>query len=374
MTFREVAGQDAVKSTLLQGAKNERLPHAQMFCGPEGSGKLQLAFAHAQFLLCQNPQDSDSCNSCSSCKLTSVFSHPDLHVAFPISISKETPDSEGLIESWKEHLDARTYITLDSWLNHLNELGKKPVIGVDESQRIQKKLLLRSALGGYKIMIVWMAELMNTAAANKLLKLLEEPPDKTLLLLTCINPDLLPATVLSRVQMIRVPPVADDDVKRYLGKFSELDADKVSSIVSYCQGNVSVAVDLARSGGNAAVYFDFFVQMMRTAYAASPLELVALGEKLATLEREQQKSLLTYALKMIRECLMRNYLGAQIANTRPEESVFLDKFARFINNQNIDSLLLDFNDAYLQIERNANPKILFTDLMIRLTKLIKKAA
>jgi DNA polymerase-3 subunit delta' len=248
-----------------------------------------------------------------------------------------------------------------------------PQIAVEECANIQHKLLLRTALGKFKILIMWQGEYMNNAAANKLLKLIEEPPEKTLIFLTCSNSDQLPATILSRTQVVRVPVPEVKEVDEWLGKYGGVSRDKCEPIAAFCQGNISLACQLASNEELLSQHFEHFVKMMRAAYSAVPIELMDVSELLAGMEREQQKDFLIYSLRMVRECLLQNYLGDKLTHLMPNENAFLNKFAKFINNQNIDGLIADFNEAHVHLTRNANPKILFTDLMIRLTKLIKKS-
>ena len=374
MLFEEVVGHDELVQNLVNNVRSDKVSHAQLFAGPEGAGKLQLAIAFAQYLLCDNRSEKDSCGSCPACKQVQHLTHPDLHFAFPVVLSKtnHVQSSDDRLTEWKDLLLRKKYFNLSQWQGELGELGKNAVIGKEESQHIQRKLSLTSYSGKYKIMVIWLAEMMNASAANKLLKLLEEPPDRTIFLLTSTNTDNILPTIISRTQIIRVPGLTDSNIASFLVKNYGVDESVAGTIASLAQGNISQAVGMVEGDQSYNLYFDLFVRLMRAAYAANPNDLMDVSDEIALLEKEQQKSLILYGLRIFRESMLLNYMKGQLNNLRPEEQQFLSRFARFINNQNITELHDEFNTAHYHLERNANSRILFTDLVVRLTKLIKK--
>lgn len=372
MKFSEVVGQNKIKQLLIEETKSNRISHAQMFLGPSGIGKLPLAIAFSQFLLCDNPTKNDACGVCPSCTKIQHNVHPDLHFVFPVVNAKGVKSADDRRKDWNTFLEQNTYFDLTNWLQFTDEMGKSPQIGVEESRHILKKLSLKSFSGKYKIMIVWLPEKMNIAAANKLLKVLEEPPEKTLFFLICDSIESILPTIISRTQIIKIPALSNDDIIDYLKSNYQIDDSNAQTIANLSQGSLVEALNMIKGDKSQHIYFDLFVSLMRAAYAIDAIQLMDVAENLAAQDKENQKNFLLYGLHIFRESLMRNYLGKESENLRIEENNFLKKFARFINNQNISLLSNEFNDAYYHLERNANPKILFTDLVIRLTKMIKK--
>ena len=372
MQFSKVIGHEKTKALLANEAKHNRISHAQLFLGPEGVGKLPLAIAFSQFLLCDNPSKKDACGKCPSCSKVESNVHPDLHFVFPVVSSKGVKSSDDVRKEWNSFLEKSTYFNLNNWQDFTDEMGKNAQIGVEECRHILKKLSLKSYSGKYKIMIIWLPEKMNGAAANKLLKILEEPPEKTLFFLICDSIEYILPTIISRTQIIKIPALQNEDIVPYLKKAYGITEDNAKSISNLADGNIVEAINMVQGDEAHNIYFDLFVKLMRAAYAIDALKLMDVGEELAALGRENQKNFLKYGLHIFRESLMLNYAGSGLTNLREEEQKFLQKFARFINNQNISELTNEFNESYYHIERNANPKILFTDLVIKLTKMIKK--
>jgi len=374
MRFADIIGNAREKKALLNQAKENRISHAQLFLGPEGSAKLPLAVAYSGYLLCENPEPNDACGQCSSCQKISSLTHPDLHFSFPVVLSatEKIASSDDRRSEWNKLLLKNPYFDINGWQQHLDELGKNAVIGVEESRHILQKLSLKSYSGKYKIMIIWLPERMNFQAANKLLKMLEEPPEQTLFFLISDSIENMLATIISRTQLLKIGAFDTDDVARYIENKFAVDQAVSYSVAGLAQGNMVEAIQMVSGDENQHVYFDFFVKMMRTAYAANAFELMNLCEEIAALEKEQQKNFLKYGLHLFRESVILNYMKGELVNLRNEERAFLEKFAKFINNQNISELNEEFNLASYHLERNANAKILFTDLLIKLTKLIKK--
>ncbi len=374
MRFSDIPGNAKEKKALIYEAREKRVSHAQLFLGPEGSAKLSLSIAFAGYLLCDNPGQTDSCGVCPNCEKVNNLVHPDLHFVFPVVLSKEdkVSTSDDRLKEWNAFVLKNPYFDLNGWQMHLDEMGKNAVIGVEESRHILQKLSLKSYSGKYKIMILWLPEKMNNQAANKLLKMLEEPPEETLFFLLSDNIENLLPTIISRTQLLKIAPFETDDIAYFLESKFAVEKTVSYSIAGLAQGNMVEAVQMVSGDENQHIYFDFFVKMMRTAYAANAFELMNLSEELAALEKEQQKNFVRYGLHLFRESVILNYMKGELVNLRNEERAFLEKFAKFINNQNISELNEEFNLAHYHLERNANAKILFTDLMIKLTKLIKK--
>jgi DNA polymerase III subunit delta' len=374
MRFSDIPGNESAKKALLYEAQEGRVSHAQLFLGPEGSAKLQLAIAFSGYLLCDTPGATDACGTCPNCQKISHLVHPDLHFVFPVVLSatEKVASSDDRLKEWNEFVIKNRYFDLNQWQEHLGELGKNAVIGVEESRHILQKLSLKSYSGKYKIMILWLPEKMNIAAANKLLKMLEEPPEETLFFLICDSIENMLPTIISRTQSLKIPPFTIDEVGGYLEKNYGVDQKIAASFAGLSQGNIVEAIQMVQGDQNQHIYFDLFVKMMRTAYAANAFELMNVADELAALEKEPQKNFLRYGLHLFRESIVLNYMKGELVNLRNDERAFLDKFAKYINNKNITELLGEFDMAHYHLERNANAKILFADLLIKLTKLIKK--
>jgi DNA polymerase-3 subunit delta' len=372
--FKDVIINPKVTKLLLKGVKSDRVSHAQMFLGPEGSGKLPLAIAFSQYLLCDNPSPKDSCGECPNCQKVSSLTHPDLHFVYPIVISKtdHVASSDDVRADWNAIVQKQKYFNVDTWLDKLDSPGKNPIIGVEESRNINKKLSLKAYGDKYKIMIIWLPERMNGQAANKMLKLLEEPPEKTIFLLVCDSAEYILPTIISRTQIINIPSMDIEEITKYISKQYGVEKAIAESLAALSQGNIVEAINAVEGDKNHHIYFELFVKLMRSAYAANPNELISVAEEVAALDKEKQKNFVRYGLHIFRESIIMNYMKGQLLNLRNEEKAFLQKFAKFINNQNISELIEEFDLAHFHLERNANSKILFTDLVIKLTKLVRK--
>ncbi|MEX1002233.1 MAG: DNA polymerase III subunit delta' [Crocinitomicaceae bacterium] len=373
MQFKDVIGHHSLKTHLIKEVSGNRISHAQMLLGPEGSAKLPLAIAFAQYLLCDNPSEEDSCGNCPHCQKVTSLAHPDLHFAYPVVVSKanKVAASDDVRTEWNEILKKEKYFNLNKWLEKLDSSGKNPIIAVEESRQILRKLSIKSYSNRYKIMIIWLPERMNNQSANKLLKLLEEPPEKTIFLMVCDNSEMILPTIISRTQIIRVPALKAAEITQYLSASFQIEEEAAEMAARLSQGNLVEAIETIRGDLAHQAYFDLFVKLMRSAYAANPNELMDISDEISALDKEKQKNFIKYGLHLFRESIIMNYMKDKLLNLRKEETAFLQKFARFINNKNITELQEEFNSAYYHLERNANPKILFTDLIIKLTKLVR---
>lgn len=374
MRFRDVTGQQEVKAHLIRQVNTGKVSHAQLFTGPEGGGKLPLAVAFARFLLCDHPLENDACGTCPSCQKTAAYTHPDIHFVYPIAVSKtdKISSSDDLRVAWNELLQQRHYFDLNTWLESTGHQGKNPIIGVEESRSIVKKLAVKPFSNKYKIVIIWLPERMNPQTANKLLKILEEPPQKTLFLLISNHTESILPTILSRTQVLRVPALGTETIADYIAVNYAIEPVAAAAIAGLSQGNLIAAIKAAEGDQAQQSYFALFVKLMRSVYAAKPTHLMDIGNELAELDRERQKNFIHYCLHLFRESIILNYMKGQLTHLREEEYQFLQKFSAFINNQNITELTATLNSAFHHIERNANAKILFTDVVIQLTKLIRK--
>ncbi len=381
MLFSQILGHDSIKSHLINNAATGRNPHAQLFIGPEGSGTLAMAMAYAQYILCENV-GNDNIGGSAACNLKFVnFSHPDLHFVYPTVTTdeiKKNPKSLDFITYWREFLMQNPYGSLFDWYQILGVANKQGLIRVEDAQEVLKALALKSYEGGYKIMIVWMADKMNTEAANKLLKIIEEPPEKTIIILISEQEEDILQTVRSRCQVLHFNRLQDNTITDALILRENVDRRTADKIARQAQGNYSKALHLLLDDGEDGPFEAWFVQWVRAAFrakgnAAAITDLILWSEQIAGLGRETQKKFLNYCIDMFRQTLLLNYQVTGLVYMEPKIDKFkLENFAPYVNGSNINFIFNELSDAIYHIERNGNPKIVLTDLSIKLTRLIHK--
>lgn len=383
MLFSEILGQEHLKNHLTQSVDNGRIPHAQLFVGPEGCGTLPMAIAYAQYILCQN-KNSENTGGNEACNLKfSNISHPDLHFAFPVAINdkiKSHPVSNHFMEEWRQLISQQPYGNLFDWYKLLGIDNKQGQIGVDEAQEIVKSLSLMSYEGGYKIMLIWMAEKMNTAASNKLLKLIEEPPNKTVFILIAEDEENIINTIRSRCQVLHFPPLAEIVIKKALIKNFQVEEAVATKIAHQSNGNYNKACDLVYQDSEDLQFEEWFVFWIRSAFKAKGNkaaihDLIGWSEEISKTGRETQKQFLLFCMDFFRQALLLNYNAAELVYMEPKSKNFkLENFAPFVNEANIMDISNELQDAMYHIERNGNSKIILTDLSIKLTRLLHKKA
>jgi len=360
MLFKDVLGLYHIKNHLASSSDMGRIAHAQLFVGPEGSGTLPMALAYVQYLVCGNINgENEGGNQTCNLKFDSL-SHPDVHFAFPTSNSDKVKShavSNHYMEEWRQFLKEQPYGNLFDWYRLIGIEKKQGQIGVDEAMDVVKKLALKSYEGGYKVMLIWMAEKMNTAAANKLLKLIEEPPEKTVFLLITEDEEQILQTIRSRCQILHFPPLAEAIIADALVERG-LIREEALRLAHEANGNFNKAIDLMNNDSEDLVFEKWFVQWVRSAFKAKGNkaaihDLIMWGEEVAKTGRETQKKFLKYCLAVMRQ---------------------LKKFAPFVHENNIVSIVEELENAMYHIERNGNSKIILTDLSIKLTRLLHRKA
>ncbi len=381
MLFSEILGQAHIKSHLTKSVEHGRIAHAQLFIGPEGSGTLAMAIAYAQYLLCANTDGENSTGN-EACNLKfNNLSHPDLHFAFPVTTSdkaKSHPVSSHYMEEWRQLLKEQPYGNLFDWYKLLGVDNKQGQIGVDEAQDIVKSLVLKSYEGGYKVMLIWMAEKMNTACANKLLKLIEEPPNKTIFILIAEDEEQIISTIRSRCQILHFPPLAEDVIREALVKNYSLELSVATKIAHQANGNYNKACDLVYQDSEDIQFETWFIFWIRSAFKAKGNkaaihDLISWSEEIAKTGRETQKQFLNFCLDFFRQALLLNYKAHDLVFLETKTEKFkLENFAPFVHGNNIMDISNELQDAIYHIERNGNSKIILTDLSIKLTRLLHK--
>lgn len=375
MLFNQIIGQEHIKKHLQTSADHGRIPHAQLFIGKEGSGTLPMAIAYAQYLLCNFSEDVQACNL--KCE---KLQHPDLHFAFPVTTNdavKKHPVSDLFLEDWRDFIKTQPYGGLFNWLRHIGVENKQGLIGVDEAEAIVKKLQLKSYEGGFKVMIIWMAEKMNIAAANKLLKLIEEPPEKTIFLLATENEEQIISTITSRCQALHFPALSEQDITTALTEREKISESDAAKIAHQAEGNYNKAVHLVHQDAKDLIFEEWFVAWIRTAFKAKGnatvvQQLVAWSDVVAKSGRETQKQFLQYCLQFFRQALLLNYKSPELVFLETQTGFDLSKFAPFVHADNIVDIQKELNDAMYHIERNGNAKIIFLDLSMKLTRFLHR--
>ena len=376
MNFSQIPGQQNIISQLIQTVKNDRVSHAQIFAGTEGGANLALALAYAKYINCEERLDSDSCGKCKSCVKYEKMIHPDLHFVFPVIKKKDKdPVSDDFIAEWREFAGKTPFFTLNNWFDNIEVGNSQGMIYSSEASEIIRKLNLKTFESDYKIMIIWLPEKMNDTSANKLLKMIEEPPEKTLFILVSNEPDKVISTILSRCQTVKIPKFNDNDIAVYLIENLGVATDKAANISHVANGNIVKAIDLCRNENSSLENLEKFKNLMRFAWKRDVLSLISWSETVASIGRELQKEFISYSLRILRENIMLT-LGQEKNNLvflTNEETGFSKNFHPFITDKNIYSLTDEFNTAYAHIEANGNAKAIFLDLALTVTKVIRPA-
>lgn len=378
MYFKDIIGQQEVIERLVKDAQAGTVPHALLFCGPEGVGKLQTAIAFARYLLCRDKGTAaDSCGTCPSCVKMDKLVHPDLHFVFPVINKSKTAGrstvSDDEIATWRETVLEQQYFGFEEWLSAIDADNKQASIFVTESEQIISKLSLKSVEGGYKIMIIWHAEKMNQQCANSLLKLLEEPPAGTLFILTTDAPEQILETIISRTQRIDFKRIPEQDISdRLQGPGYGLDAETAQKIAHLSGGSWLKAVSALRVNAESEEFFDYFTQLMRLSYGRKLKDLKLWADGIAGGGREWQKRFLAYCQRMIRENFICNFHNPELNYMTEQERQFSVRFAPFVNENNIIGLMDTLTDAQRDIEQNVNSKMVFFDLSLKTIMLMKQ--
>lgn len=373
MLFSEIIGQEEIKHRFVKSIKESKIPHAQLFCGIEGIGKLPLAIAYAQYLCCTNRGETDSCGVCPSCVKFAKLAHPDLHFVFPVvKPSSSNVICDHFINEWREIILEEKYFSYNHWLLKLNAENKQAIIYSNESEEISRKLSLKSYESEYKVMIIWQPEKMHEACSNKLLKILEEPPAKTVFLLVTEHPDKIITTILSRTQRINIPSIQNHDLEQALVSRFDISDEEATNVARIGGGNYVAAVETIEMSAENKDNLDKFITIMRLAYAKNVKEIKSFSEQISGIGRERQKSFLMYAQRMIRENFILNFHSQELNYMTKNESDFSAKFSAFINERNIMDIMDEFALAEKHIEQNVNAKIVFFDLFLKFIVLLKK--
>ena len=373
MQFKDVIGQRPTKELLIQLAREQRVPHAILLIGPPGNGKLGMALAFAQYLNCKEKNGTDSCGVCSSCLKFRKLIHPDLHFTVPViktsSISK--PTTADYMQRWREYFIANPYPLYERWNQIIAEENKQGMIYVDEASEIIQKLNRKSYEADYKVSLIWLPETMNATCANKILKILEEPPANTLFLLVTEEEQRLLGTIRSRCQTIRIPKIAAEDLTGALANHPSIGENNPAIVARMANGNYILAEELLREDEVRRYNHRQYTALMRSGYGRNLQELLGWSDEISAIGRTRQLSFLRYCSEFTRENFMSNFKQPELVTLDEEEEKFTKKFAPFIHERNVMHLFAEFERSLKDIASNGNAKAVFTDMALKVSKLIR---
>lgn len=369
MHFSELIGQHSVQASLRQMVQGERMPHALLFLGQEGCGKLALAWAFAQFVMCENRGEEDSCGSCSSCIKAAKIVHPDLHFSYP-TIGTNVR-SEQYLPQWRTALAENPYMNVNQWLQSIGAENKQGNINKEECANIIRKLSLKTFEANYKVMIIWLPEYLGKEG-NRLLKLIEEPPENTLFILVAEEQEKILNTILSRCQVVKIKPLIDEELMAGLMKNQAITHEQAQTVAHLANGNYNEAQSLIEHNENDNA--QLFLDWMRKCYVGNGVDMYQWVEVFAKLGRENQKYFLRYALHFMREYLVLKLTGQANVRLQAQELKTAQNLTKVIELQQIDKITQLLTDYTYYVERNANPKILFLDASIQMNKILKNRA
>jgi DNA polymerase-3 subunit delta' len=375
MLFKEIIGNNFVKKQLIEAVRNNRISHAQLFSGKSGSAKLALALAYAQFLNCENRTTVDSCGTCSSCLKFNNLSHPDLHLVIPVLKTKEVqkPVSDHFIGKWRDFITNNYYGSLNGWIDSFgteNKTGQQGTIYKDEANNIHKKLSLKNYEAEYRVVLIWMPERMNLEVSNKLLKLFEEPPKGTVFLLITENTNQLLPTIISRLQTIKIADFTAEDIVNHFGE-QVLSLEKAKQLRNLTNADLGKITQILEDKEGELDLFSDFSVWMRLTYKMDVQGISKWVDNLSLKGRKQQNLFLSYAIKMVRECLIYNFASDTLLKTNENEFAFLTKFSPFIHEENSVMITEKLEESIKAINRNANAKILFFELSLQMVKFLR---
>jgi len=367
MQFKQIVGQDAIKQRLITSVKENRVSHAQLFLGPGGSGSLPLAVAYAQYLSCENKLEDDSCGECSSCRKYQKLMHPDLHFSYPFFAKHKDDTAITFIEQWRDAFIANPYLSLDTWRGYLDAENKQANINIAECHQIIKKLSFKPFESAYKILILWLPEYLDKEG-NALLKIIEEPQPNTLFILVAQNQDQILNTILSRTQLIKIPPLGYEEIKTHLVDQHNQTEDLAAEIAYLSNGSLTEALTMLEYDNKG--YHQQFVQWLRLCFANKGLEVMSFVDQASKMGRENQKNFLRYGISFLRECCLLLSGAGSLVHLPAQELETAQKMTAVMIVDEAAAIITELEKAHYHVERNGNPKILFLDVSLQIIKIL----
>ncbi len=368
MQFSSIPNHKDLKTSLVEAHNRNHIAHAQLFNGKEGSVALPLALSFASFLLCENKSTNDSCGTCANCVKMSKFIHPDVHFFFPSSKADKDSEKADKAQKWREFLQENPYGNIDDLTHFLGSENKLNQIGKDDAREIVRKVSMKSFEGGLKIIMIWYPEFLNGAAANAILKILEEPPANTIYLLVSHNYENVLPTILSRTQLVTVPPLGNEEVATFLASTYEIPETEAQRLAKISGGNIGEVIRLTKNDND--ISFQSFQTWMQYCFKQDNISLVKWSEDISRLSKSDQRTLLSYGTTLIRNAIIAQYAPSLIPSTGAE-SDFVKKFGQTVAKENLEVISKDLSDCFTALLRNANPKIIFLALSLRISKTIR---
>ena len=374
MYFKDIIGQKEIKKELIQSAQTGIVPHAQLFAGQNGTGTFPLALAYAQYLNCTNRTDTDSCGQCPSCLKYEALAHPDLHFVFPIVTKKDKKKEicDDYLTEWRLFLKDRPYFTFDEWLECIDAGNSQAIIYSKESDEIIRKISLKIYEAKYRILLIWLPEKLHPVCANKLLKVIEEPPQNTIILMISEMPDLILGTIQSRVQRINVHGIHSEDLSAAMVTKFGLTTKDAAYIAHLANGNYLKAMETISINEENKYYLEQFIQMMRKSWQRDVRGLKNIADSLASIERERQKNFLIYCQHLIRENFIYRFQLPDLNYLNLEEAAFSRNFFPYVNERNVFEIMDELSKGERDIAQNVNSKMVFFDIALKLTRLVKQ--
>lgn len=371
MKFEEVVSHSDLKQQLRTAIKSGRIPHAQLFLGQEGGGNLALAIAYAQYINCTNRLEDDSCGACPSCIKYNNLAHPDLHFCFPVFGKWDvgSKPSDHYMTQFHELIKMNPYATYQEWMEKISD-QKSGLINVHQANEIVVKLSLKPYEAQFQVMIIWMPEEMNTATANKLLKTLEEPPNRSIIIMVANNDEQMLSTILSRVQYVKLKKMQDMDMLAAMNSRFEIGMEKAREIVNVADGDYNQALKLAEMEDINEDITQLIREWFRTSYTMELAKLIPIVDSIAKLSREKQKSFYAYASHVFRQSLAMNN-AQEVLRATTNEKQFVERFAEVSTNEKVPQIISKLEAAIYHVDRNANAKILAMNLSMDLYEVLK---
>ena len=371
MYFRDIIGQDSLKRQLIVSAQKGITPHSQLFCGQNGCGAFPLAFAYARYLNCTDRSGTDACGQCPSCLKYNDIIHPDLHFIFPVVQEGKKTVCDDYLTEWRVFLSNRVYFDLNMWLDEINA-NKQAIIYSKESDEIMRKVSLKIYEAAYRILFIWTPERMHSSCANKLLKVIEEPPPNTIILMVSEEPERILGTILSRSQRINVKPIDTHALAQYVRSQYEVAGDNAQQIARMAHGDYLQMIELLHDSEENAFFLQQFMLMMRNAWSRNVKGMKSFADELASLRKERQRNFIAYCQRFVRENFIYRFQTSEMNYMNREETNFSVNFAPFITERNVFDLMEELTEADRHLAQNVNAKMVFFDLALRITALLKK--
>ncbi|MDR0796944.1 MAG: DNA polymerase III subunit delta [Tannerella sp.] len=371
MFFKDIIGQDRLKQQIISSIQSGVVPHSQLFCGRTGYGSFCMAFAYARYLNCTHRTESDACGHCPSCLKYNDIVHPDLYFIFPMAQEGKKNVCDDYMSEWRGFLSTHLYFDLNMWLNEM-DATKQAIIYSKESEEIMRKVSFKIYEAAYRVFLIWIPERMHSNCANKLLKVIEEPPLNTIILMVSDEPDRILGTILSRSQRINVKPIQPEDLARYAQSKYELDEAGALQIARMAHGDYLQMIEIMHDSEENAFFLKQFVLMMRNSWAKNVKGMKIFADEMASLRKDRQRNLLSYCQRFVRENFIHRFQSSEMCFMNREETEFAEKFSPYVNERNVFEFMEELAIAERHLAQNVNPKMVFFDLALRITVLLQK--